>query len=236
MSRRVEIWYRMLLAVPLVMLLGAAIAYFGYFRREYHAWSEDVRLWNGTKVRIQRHSSERIYHGGHAFGWGGGDPRGDVQFTFGEKKYRWEGPYIPIAIQPDDDGAVYLVVYDRESEEASRRRGYFFRIYRSRGSGSWDEIAPKDFPKHLALQNTWLLASNGVGMDGRVENQYEIVAQMDPADPWFRRSLTASLWSFVVDPSDKTDKNKEPSESFLREYKEKWIRPIGPYRPDGAPW
>jgi hypothetical protein len=228
MSQPSTFWHRILVAVCVVTFLGGAIAYFGYYRREYHAWSENIRLWNGTKLQIQQHSSERIYHGGHGFGWGGGDPWGDVQFTYVEKIYRWEGPYIPIAIQPDEDGTIYIVVYDRESEEASRTRGYFFRIYRNRGTKSWDEIGPKDFPKHLAIQNTWLHAHNGD------LNEYELVAKMDPKEPWFRRSLTANLWDFLDCPELRT--GSEATEIFVRDFKAQWIRPIGPYRPDGAPW
>jgi hypothetical protein len=230
MSQPSEIWNRIIAMISLVLLVGGAIACFGYFRREYHAWSEDARLWDGTTLRIQRHSSERVAHGPHGFVRGGGDPWGEVQFTFGETKYRWEGPYIPIAVQPDEDGAIYIVVYDRESEESRQTLDTMFRMYRSRGTDSWDEIAPKEFPKHLAIQNTWLNAHNG-SLD-----EYELVAKMEPAEPWFRRSLTAALWAFLEDPSDKTDRNKEPLESAVREYKAKWIRPIGAYRPDGAPW
>ena len=97
------------------------------------------------------------------FWWGGGNPWGDVQFTLDEREYRWEGPYIPIAVQRDRDNTVYIVVFDRESEEAKFPTKhplgmYLFRIYRSRGADSWDEISPEKFPPHLAIQNTWLEA------------------------------------------------------------------------------
>jgi hypothetical protein len=224
MSQPSTFWKLILVAICLVILIGGAIAYFGYYQREYSTWSQEIRLWNGTKLQIQQHSSQRIYHGCHAFGWGGGDPWGDIQFTIGGKNYRLEGPYIPIAVQPDEDGSVYVVVFDRESEKAGQRR-YFFRIYRNRGTNSWDEIRPDEFPKHLAIQNTWLHKNNG-GI-----NEYELVTKMDPAEPWFQRSLTAALWCQL----DRPELN-EPTERFVREYKTKWIRPIGKYRPDGAPW
>jgi hypothetical protein len=228
MSQPTTFRNRILVAICLVMFVGGAISYFGYYRREYHSWSNEIRLWNGTKLRIQQHCSQRIYHGGHGFGWGGGDPWGDVLFTFSNKKYRLEGPYIPIAVQPDEDGTVYVVVYDRESKEAGQHHGQFFRIYRNRGVNLWDEIHPDKFPKHLAIQNTWLNAHNGS------LNEYELVARMDPTEPWFRHSLTASLWSFLNCPELST--GLEPSESFVREFKEEWIRPIGPIRSDGDSW
>jgi len=30
----------------------------------------------------------------------------------------------------------------------------FYRIYRSNARNSWDEISPKQFPRHLAVLNT----------------------------------------------------------------------------------
>jgi hypothetical protein len=211
-----------LVAICLVMLMVGAIAYFGYYQREYYSWSGEIRLWNGTKLQIRRHSSQRIYHGGHGFGWGGGDPWGDIRFTVGGRDYQLEGPYTPIAVQPDEDGTVYVVVYDRESEKSVQRH-YFFRIYRNRGTESWDEIKPDEFPKHLAIQNTWLNRDNG-GV-----NEYKLVAKMDPADGWFRLSLTAALWCQLDRPE-----LTEPTESFVREFKTKWIRPISQQSPDGV--
>ena len=40
-------------------------------------------------------------------------------------------------------------------------------------------------------------------MDGKVQSQYDIVAKMDAGDYWFGESLTARLWSYLVDPSFK---------------------------------
>jgi hypothetical protein len=148
-----------------------------------------------------------------------------------EKAYHWEGRYIPIAIQPDEKHrAFYLVVHGRAGEDAIRNPGYTFRFYRSRDNGSWDEIEPKDFPKHLAIQNTGLKRQDGP------LNEYAIVRHMDPAEPAFHQSLTAALWAFLADPDDKTGKNRKPSEEALREYKKTWIRPPPKYRLDGAPW
>jgi len=232
-SDKTPIWAKILIVILIVAPIGV---YWFHYRREYHESSEDIKLWAGGKLHIQRHSSQRVYHGGHGFGWGGGDPWEDVEFTVYDKDYRWEGPYIPIAIQTDQKfSAIYIVVYDRESEEARRSSGRMFRIYRNRGVDSWDEIAPKDFPKYLAIQNTWLRKNNGVGMDGAVLNEYALVSGMDPKDPWFCSSLTASLWDLLENPNNKTGK-EESTESAVRAYKEKWIRPSPAYRPDGAPW
>ena len=45
---------------------------------------------------------------------------------------------------------------------------------------------------------------------------------MDPAEPWFRRSLTAKLWSYLDDPAFSME--HEPSEDSVRQFKAKWIR------------
>jgi hypothetical protein len=186
------------------------------YQRESAEWFETVRLWNGELLAVYRSHSQRIYHGDpHAFGWGGGDPRSGAAFTTNGTTYRWRGVYIPIAIQKDASG-VYIVTFDRETPN---RTG--FRIYRAKDPSAWDEIPPSDFPKHLAIQNTWLSEDNGIGMDGKVQNQHDIVAKMDAGDYWFRESLTARLWSYLVDPSFKFE--NVPDEKFVREFKAKWI-------------
>jgi hypothetical protein len=229
-SDKPPIWARIIVAISWVMLVGGAVVYWSFFRREHHEWSEEIKLWDGRKLPIQRHNSDRVYHGGHGFGWGGGDPWEDVQFTIVGKEYRWEGPYIPIAIQPDKDNTVYLVVFDRESDFSHPG----FRLYRATSQSKWEEIPPAQFPKHLAIQNTWLRKNNGIGMDGKVLNEYQVVSEMDPGFIWFRESLTAKLWSCLDDPN--FSYNNSPSEKFVRQFKAKWIRPLPAYRPDGAPW
>ena len=62
-------------------------------------------------------------------------------------------------------------------------------------------------------------------------NQYELVETMDPAEGWFRLSLTAALWCQLDRPE-----LSEPTEDSVREFKTKWIRPISQNRPDGVPW
>jgi len=208
--------------IIVLVLVGGTAVYWARFQREHHRWSEVIRLWDGRHLQIHQHSSNTAYHGavghGSPFWWGGGDPWHETHFTIDGKTYRWEGPYIPIAIQPDKDDTVYVVVYDRESEESKRHpTDFWFRLYRSRDGRTWDEIGPKEFPKHLAIQNTWLNEHNGE------LNEYEIVAKMDPKDPWFLRSFTAALWRLLESP-DET--RKDFVESAAREYKATWIRPV----------
>jgi hypothetical protein len=219
---------RIIVAISLVMLVGGAIVYWAFFQREHHEWTEVIRLWDGQRLQIQRHSSQRVYHGIAApcspFAWGGGDPWEITTFSWKARAYRWEGRYIPIAVQIDETGP-YIVVFDRET--SPNLLG--FRIYRATGPSRWKEIRPAEFPKHLAVQNTWLRRNNGVGADGKVLNEYELVAKMDPREYWFRESLTAKLWRCLDDPKANSFLSPElafgeiPSEDFVRQFKARWI-------------
>ena len=163
-NRRLWIAAITTIAILLLVSLGAVVYWWAFVMREHDYWTETAKLWDGRSITLRLHSSHKAYHGavGHfsPYWWGGGDERGNLQFTIDEEEYRWEGPYIPIAIQQDRDHTVYLIVYDRESEEARWPKihpigGYYFRIYKSNAANSWDEIGPKELPRHLAIQNAW---------------------------------------------------------------------------------
>jgi hypothetical protein len=215
-KRHIKTW----ITILVIFTLGSYVYWWAFLKREYHQWSETIVLWDGRHLKIQKCTSQKAYHGTpnhlNPFWWGGGDPWDIVQFTVDDKEYRWEGPYIPIAVQPDKD-AVYIVVFDRETPGDCR-----FRLYRNITTATWLEITPKDFPRHLAIQNTWLRTNNGIRMDGTVVNEYDIVAKMDPGSYDFCGSLTAKLWDYLENPD--FDYNDSLLEGFLREYKTKWIR------------
>jgi hypothetical protein len=197
--------------LSLVILIGGAVIYWAFFQRERQNWSEVVKLWNGRTLPIQQQSSERACHfaAGHGYLWGGGDPWHKTTFLWMGKSYCWEGPYIPIVIQPDRDDVIYVVAFDRETPNY---RPTYFRLYQSVTCSSWKEIATNEYPKHLAIQNTWLHQDAG-----------DIVAKMDPSSFWFRESLTAKLWSYLEHPHE-FDFAETPSEDFVQRFKERWIR------------
>lgn len=216
-KKRSYLWSAAVVVASLwTMLLGENV-YGNSARREHHHWTEIIQLWDGQYLKIGQHSSQREYN---PLLSGDSDPWHVTHFTVGNKEYRWEGAYIPIVIQPDESG-VYIAVYDRETPGESSR----FRLYRNRDAAAWDEIDPKDFPKHLAIQNTWLSEDNGILPDHTVLNEYDLVEKMDPAQAWFRRSFTAQLWTYLEDPSFRV--GGEGKESSLREYKAKWIKTPG---------
>jgi hypothetical protein len=216
-------WAKSSIAIVLFVMGGAAFYWWAFLMREHSHWTETIQLWDGGSLKIYQHSSQKAYHGavGHfsPFWWGGGDPWGDVKFTVGGEKYRWDGAYIPIAIQPDNTG-VYIAVFDRETKDYYHPTR--FRLYRSTTPTTWEEIGSKDFPRHLAIQNTWLSRDHAIGEGANpMPNDYEIVAMMDTAYSWFQRSLTAKLWSYLENPQ--FDMERDVPEAFLRQYKAKWI-------------
>ena len=166
-------------AIVAVLSLSAVVYWWAFLMREHHYWTETAKFWDGRSITLRLHSSNKAYHGsvGHfsPFWWGGGDEWGDLQFTIDGEEYRWEGAYIPIAVQQDRDRVIYIVVFDRESEEAKWPKThpvgtYFFRIYRSNAAKSWDEISPKELPRRLAVQNAWHCKMQGM-FDAFLESQ-----------------------------------------------------------------
>ena len=212
-----------------LLLIGVAI-YWAFFLREHHRWSEDLKLWDGKVLHVQQHMSRQAYHGlvghGSPFWWGGGDRWYDMTLSVGDRHFHWKSPHTPIAIQVDEDGTVYIVVLDRESERRANVHGPVFRFYRSRGNGSWGEIASKDFPRHLAIQNREC-GYYSDGSDDDRTNILGVIERMDPAEAEFLSSLNGDLWVFLEDPDGKT-LERFPSEKFARDFKAKWIRPIRP--------
>lgn len=232
-SDHVPIWARIVTVLCAIVVIGGPLLWWFGFRREHQQWDEDIKFWDRYTLNTHRHSSNQSPHGLASLGLSArpDDPWEEFHFKTDDREYHWEGPYIPVAIQPEQKHrAYYLVVHDRASDDALRNPGYLFRFYRSRDDGAWDEIEPKDFPKHLAIQNMGLKRQNGP------VNEFGVVKRLNPAEPEFRKSLTAALWVFLEDPTDTTGKNKEPSEETLKEYKKKWVRPPPKYRLDGAPW
>jgi hypothetical protein len=201
-----------LVVLALVLLLGGYVVYWACYQREHHYWTENTTLWSGESLSVRQHCSNKAYHfaAGHGYLWGGGDPWQETSFPWKGQEYHWENPYTPIAIQPDRDGQVYLVVYDRETKDYHRPTR--FRIYRAITTSRWQEIDPREFPKHLAIQNLWFR-----------DNEREIARQMNPQEVWFRRSLMAKLWNYLEHPDD-FRMDDEPSEEFVRQFKEKWIQ------------
>ncbi len=173
----------------------------------------------GKPWRFNEHRRSESFFGSHfsPISWGGGDPWAEIGFSSGGKQYNWQGPYIPIAVQPDG-GRFYLVVFDRESAPP-----VYFRFYRSGETAKWEEIKAKEFPRHLAIQNTWLRKVNPA------INEYEIVERLDPTDPSFQSSLTAQLWNYLENPTFRF--NEFPSEAFLKQFKATWIRTANTRQP-----
>jgi hypothetical protein len=163
-----------------------------------------INLWNGGSLAVEQSCFEQKHDG---------DLLHKITFIWDNKQYHWASEFTPIAIQPDKTD-IYIVVFDSKIERAKYTAGRTFRIFINHNGNSWNEINPAAFPKLLAIQNTGL----------RGTDERDIVSRMDPRDPWFRRSLTAKLWSFLDNPSDII--RDELPKKFVMECKAKWIQAI----------
>ncbi len=189
--------------IVLTLLAGATIfvgvQYWNTHKRESEEWNENLQVWNGGTLPTQRERSRLVYNGGSI--------REKLEFEYKDVYYVWEGSDLPIAVQPDRE-KIYLVAFDRDSE---------FSLYRAVSATEWEDVTTKEFPRYLAIQNASFSKKVEAG-----KNDLDVVDAMDPADPAFRKSLTAKLWSFLE--SSNFNFKAEPSEEFLRQYKDKHIQ------------
>ncbi len=99
----------------------------------------------------------------------------------------WVGPGVPICLRAHSN-LLHLVVFDRESDESRIRFRYFRQDH-----GVLAEIAARDFPAEIAVQNLWLRRENGF-RDGKPIDEVEIAKGLDPENVDFAQSLTAKMW------------------------------------------
>lgn len=124
----------------------------------------------------------------------------------------WVGFGVPICLRSHNN-LLYLVVFDRDSDLSKTR----FRYYRQDHS-VLAEIAAKDFPREIAVQNLWLSKENGF-RDGKPINQVEIAKNLDPEDIDFPRSLTAKMWMHLETGKEYYEtQNDSASVDFLKRY------------------
>ena len=182
---------------PFAIVVGILILVVGLWcgkqlLREHSRWSKTINLADGRALLVHQTASQRRYFGHpHLFGFGGGDPWGSLTFAWKESDRTWEGPYIPICLQLDEQGP-HLIVFDRETDFDH----ITFRYFALEGEG-WLERPFHSFPKNLALQNLWLKENAGY-RNGVQISDYRTVSLLDPKDVDFQDSLTARLWCCLV--------------------------------------
>jgi len=204
-----------ILAIILIISI-VYVLYWAFFMREHHEWKENIVLSDGSKLLVHHHSSQLIFHGHpHYIGWGGGDPWNELLFIYKDVTITWEGPYIPIVLDFDNNYP-FLVAFDRESDVKAK-----FRFYRF--DKVWMEIEPDNFPKHIAIQNMWLSEDNGY-YDDMVINEYIIVEKLDANHYPFRCSLTAKMWQKLSKNVKYSESDHEVDTTLLEQYKLKYIR------------
>lgn len=184
------------IGVPVLLLLSI---YLYTQQRETSIIEIKIKVAKDITIPIEEMTSQRISLG-HALG-GGGDVKGYIKFDYDNIKYLHEVPYILelIKLYKDD---FYLVYYDRETDF----HNITYRFYKSTKWGSFEEINPTTFPKHIAIQNRFWYESDA---------KYNLVG-LKPEK--MLGSTTASMWYMIAGEPE-----IDSYEEFLKDYKEKYI-------------
>lgn len=128
----------------------------------------------------------------------------------------WVGLGVPVCLRSHSN-QLYLIVFDRESDAKQIRFRYFHQNH-----GAMAEIAPKDFPKEIAVQNLWLKKENGF-RDGKPIDEVEIVKNLDPGSIDFQDSLTAKIWAQLESGKEFYEIKDTPvAAGFLKNFSEKY--------------
>lgn len=192
----------------IILLLGTLFVY-GCLR-EHKQWTESVKFLDGTEGKADFHYSAWQYLSlGHAGGYGGGDDHYRLQMHTGGKLYTWSGGDERPFVFGLRDGKLYMAVFDRGTYNRE-----CFRYYRSDEANVLKEIPPDEFPKALAIQNTWL-DKEGI----------ELLTSMDPEDWRFRESLTAKMWLHLEKGVDYWKTQEAPPE-VITEFKAKYLKDV----------
>ena len=116
---------------------------------------------------------------------------------------QWVGVGVPISLRVHDD-KLHLIVFDRDTDFDRIRLRYFREKEKV-----LTEIEPKDYPKSIATQNLWL----------REGEELQRALALDPADPNFRRSLTAMVWRQLEKGTEYyEDRDGDVDQKLLEEY------------------
>lgn len=173
-------------------------------RRDTKVNIENVEVAKNIVIPIEQIDSQKKYYGGHAMGFGGGDVKTSIKFSFKEINYAHKTRFIPIVIKMYRDD-FYLVYYDRETDINNA----IYRFYKSIEKGSFKEIKATKFPKHLAIQNRfWHDDSQPEDLIGLIPEKLV-------------NTTTAYLWYLIEGKPEKYNWNTRME--FIKEYKEKYI-------------
>jgi hypothetical protein len=125
---------------------------------------------------------------------------------------QWVGVGVPISLRVHDD-KLHLIVFDRDTDFDRIR----FRYFREKEK-VLTEIEPKDYPKSIATQNLWLRTED-ILVNTKPFNELATALALDPADPHFRRSLTAKVWRQLEKGTEYyEDRDGDVDQKLLEEY------------------
>ena len=190
--------------IVLIILVG--LTYILSIIRTTTITEKEIEITKDSSLLVTKKHSERIYYGGHALGWGGGHPKNKIQFKYNKIPYEHTTPFILIVLKLFK-GDFYFVYFDRETNFEK----IVYRFYKTDKDGNTKEIKAKEFPKHLAVQNSWLDKKNRL-----------LLKEMD-IEGEFSNSLTAKLWVRIEANILYYEQKYGAPVDIIRRYKEKYI-------------
>ncbi len=175
-------------------------------QRDTDSWIENVVINKEVgDIPVERMYSQRKYYGGHGAGWGGGNVKNHIKFSYNNVNYLHKTPFVPLVLRMDKE-LFYLVYYDRETDIQKPN----YKFYKSTKEGEFKEIKATEFPKHLAIQNLYWNKS-----DIKSEELIGLVPKK------LKNTKTAYLWYLIEGKPEKY--SWDTREEFIKEYKEKYI-------------
>ncbi len=185
-----------------LVILAIGSVYVFSIQREISIKTINIEVAENLVIPIEEMDSQRKYYGGHGAGWGGGDIKNHIKFSYNDINYLHETPFILEFIKFYKN-SFYLIYYDRETY--TRKTTY--RFYKSQKNGDFKEIEPTKFPKHLAIQNRFW-SDNFTPED---------LIGLDPEK--LLGTPTAAVW-YMIEGEPKTP---DLYIDFIKQYKEKYI-------------
>ena len=113
-------------------------------------WREETKLSNGKVIVVERKAEFRsVYAGGTGNGWLFQHARIKAVFPDINKEVAWEGGLVPLAIDEDKNGDIYLVgiaMTSQGNQQYSIPNGMFHAAFKFNGVDQWIRIPVETVP------------------------------------------------------------------------------------------
>lgn len=142
------------LAVIFCILVVAAYASWRWLVRHTEVATIDAPQVFGDPVRVKVLTSSRLYFGSGHWGYGGGDTRVVLEFTFGDRTMHWEGKVDeePRVLQVRGHEA-YLISQEDPWTVSLRGHLNFYTLASSANETRWIPMEWKRLPADVAFCN-----------------------------------------------------------------------------------